>query len=268
MESGTLKGYLAASSARHGHLCPRQALGVRIALAGAAALGMPVPRTDKRLLVILEMDGCFADGILVVTGISVGKRTLRIEDYGKVAATFFDGRSQKAGRVAPQPDARARADQLLPEEHRHYFAQLNAYEFKNAEDLLVIQNVVLRRSFRSTVSRPGIRANCSRCGVEILNGREITRIGEALCQACLFRISGKRSLSQITTFDFVLLLVITLVGLDILISLFKQKSPGFGKLVDSVPVILVENGKPLKERMEKERVDTKNRALRGQLCDL
>ncbi len=94
----------------------------------------------------------------------------------------------------------------------------------------------------------------------------------------LFRISGKRSLSQITTFDFVLLLiisevvqqamiandnsmvnsfllVITLVGMDILISLFKQKSPAFGKLVDSVPVILVENGKPLKDRMDKERVD-------------
>ncbi len=94
----------------------------------------------------------------------------------------------------------------------------------------------------------------------------------------LFRISGKRSLSQITTFDFVLLLiisevvqqamiandssminafllVITLVGLDILISLIKQKSPAFGKLVDSVPVILVENGKPLKDRLDKERID-------------
>jgi uncharacterized membrane protein YcaP (DUF421 family) len=94
----------------------------------------------------------------------------------------------------------------------------------------------------------------------------------------LFRISGKRSLSQITTFDFVLLLiisevvqqamiandnsminsfllVITLIGLDILVSLLKRYSPGFGKLVDSVPVILVENGRVLKERLEKERVD-------------
>jgi uncharacterized membrane protein YcaP (DUF421 family) len=94
----------------------------------------------------------------------------------------------------------------------------------------------------------------------------------------LFRISGKRSLSQITTFDFILLLiisevvqqamigndnsminafllVITLVGLDILISVLKQKSQTLSKLVDSVPVVLVENGKMLKDRMEKERVD-------------
>ncbi len=94
----------------------------------------------------------------------------------------------------------------------------------------------------------------------------------------IFRIAGKRSLSQITTFDLVLvliiaevvpeamlandssllnafLLVITLVGLDILISLLKQRSETFSKLVDSVPVLLIENGKMHKDRMDKERVD-------------
>jgi uncharacterized membrane protein YcaP (DUF421 family) len=94
----------------------------------------------------------------------------------------------------------------------------------------------------------------------------------------VFRISGKRSLSQITTFDFVLLLiisevvqqamiandnsminsfllVITLIGMDILISVLAQRSPLVEKLVDSVPVVLVDNGKVLKDRMEKERVD-------------
>lgn len=94
----------------------------------------------------------------------------------------------------------------------------------------------------------------------------------------IFRISGKRSLSQITTFDFVLLLiisevvqqamiandssllnafllVITLIGLDILISLIKQRSPAFANLIDSVPLVLIENGKMHKDRMDKERVD-------------
>lgn len=94
----------------------------------------------------------------------------------------------------------------------------------------------------------------------------------------IFRIAGKRTLSQITTFDLVLvliisevvqqamvandasllnafLLVITLIGLNVLISLIKQRSPAFSKLVDSVPVVLIENGKMHKDRMDKARVD-------------
>lgn len=94
----------------------------------------------------------------------------------------------------------------------------------------------------------------------------------------VFRIAGRRSLAQITTFDFVLLLLIgeatqqallgddysitnaflvilTLVGVDIGLSLVKQRSQRLDKLLDGVPTILVENGRPLKERMDKARVD-------------
>jgi len=94
----------------------------------------------------------------------------------------------------------------------------------------------------------------------------------------IFRLSGKRSLGQITTFDFVLLLIIgesvqqgligedfsltkalllvvTLVITDIGMSLWKQRSPTIGKLMDGVPVIVVENGKPIEEHMNKARVD-------------
>ncbi|RIH80952.1 hypothetical protein Mterra_03421 [Calidithermus terrae] len=94
----------------------------------------------------------------------------------------------------------------------------------------------------------------------------------------LFRLAGKRSLAQITTFDFVLLLIIsesiqnalvgqdyslthaallvmTLVGVDIGLSLLKQRSPRIERLLDDVPLIVLENGKPLKDRMNKARVD-------------
>jgi uncharacterized membrane protein YcaP (DUF421 family) len=64
------------------------------------------------------------------------------------------------------------------------------------------------------------------------------------------------------------LLVITLVGLDVLISLLKQRSKTLAKLVDSVPLVLVENGKLLEDRMNKERVEeddilSKARELQG-----
>jgi uncharacterized membrane protein YcaP (DUF421 family) len=94
----------------------------------------------------------------------------------------------------------------------------------------------------------------------------------------IFRISGKRSLAQITTFDFVLLLiigeaiqqgltgndysltnafliVITLVGIDVVLSIIKQRSRAIDKLLDSVPLILVEDGKTIQERLDKSRVD-------------
>lgn len=94
----------------------------------------------------------------------------------------------------------------------------------------------------------------------------------------VFRFSGKRPLAQITAFDLVLLLIIseaiqqamlggdqsmtnslllvlTLVGLDIGLSLLKQRSPLMSKLLDDKPLILVEDGKPIQERLRKARVD-------------
>ena len=88
------------SSRDHNHLCPRQILGVRLGLAGAAALVLEPPIKDKRLLVVTETDGCFVDGVTAATGCTVGHRTLRVEDYGKAAATFVDTHTGRAVRVA------------------------------------------------------------------------------------------------------------------------------------------------------------------------
>jgi uncharacterized membrane protein YcaP (DUF421 family) len=94
----------------------------------------------------------------------------------------------------------------------------------------------------------------------------------------LFRITGKRALAQITVFDFVLLLIIseaiqqamldsdnsmtnafllvvTLLGLDIALSLAKLGVPRLEKLLDDVPLVLVEDGQPLPDRLKKARVD-------------
>lgn len=94
----------------------------------------------------------------------------------------------------------------------------------------------------------------------------------------VFRILGKRSLSETTTFDLVLLLIIsetttdaligedysitacyimiaTLTGLDLLFSMVKGKWKLFEKITDGVSLIIVEHGKPLKKRMQKTNVD-------------
>lgn len=93
----------------------------------------------------------------------------------------------------------------------------------------------------------------------------------------VFRISGKRTLKDITIFDFVLLLVIsegvqqaltsddystinayviiaTFLSLDIGMSLLKRRFRWLDRLMDGEPLIIVRNGIPLEERMAKERI--------------
>ncbi len=179
-----LETLLEISSRNHSHLCPRQILGVRIGLAALAALGFAEPPAKKRLLTILETDGCFADGVMAATGCSVGHRTLRVEDYGKAAATFVDTETGRAVRVAPALDIRERALACVPEESRHYFAQMAAYRILPDAQMLSITEVELATPVERVISRPGVRANCSLCGEEIMNEREIERNGMLLCRAC------------------------------------------------------------------------------------
>jgi formylmethanofuran dehydrogenase subunit E len=179
-----LKALLAKSAARHNHLCPRQVLGVRMGMAGAAALGIQLPNPDKQILTIIETDGCFADGIEVVTGCTVGHRTLRVEDYGKVAATFIDTTLARAVRLFPKPEIRQQAQVYCPEETRRYFYQLQGYELMPDEELFQIQDVELTTPLDAILSRPGVRASCQVCGEEILNEREVESDGKVLCYAC------------------------------------------------------------------------------------
>lgn len=179
-----LQTLLAASAARHSHLCPRQVLGVRAGLAASQALGLELPRKDKRLLVIVETDGCFVDGIEVSTGVSVGRRTLRVEDFGKAAATFIDTETVRALRIAPRGDIREIAWSYAPDEELSYNAMLLGYQRMPADKLFTIRPVQLNSSLEEIISQPGLRACCDICKEEIINERELHRNGLTLCRAC------------------------------------------------------------------------------------
>ncbi len=179
-----LEELLHQSAALHHHLCPRQILGVRMGLAGTAELGLQPQACGKRLLAILESDGCFADGVTAATGCTVGHRTLRVEDYGKIAATFIDVKTSRAIRFAPRLDVRQRALACLPDEPRHYYAQMQAYQILPEAELFTISEVQLATPVEEIVSRPGVRVECAICGEEVINEREIQRDGRSVCRAC------------------------------------------------------------------------------------
>ena len=175
---------LEISARDHSHLCPRQILGVRMGLLGLHALGFDELPARQRLWIITENDGCFADGVSAATGCTVGHRTLRVEDYGKTAAVFVDTVTGQALRVAPVLDIRQRAYDYAPNEPRHYFAQMQAYQTMPDEVMFTVQAVALNTTVAEIVSRPGVRTNCDACGEEIMNEREIKSDGMTLCRTC------------------------------------------------------------------------------------
>ena len=94
----------------------------------------------------------------------------------------------------------------------------------------------------------------------------------------ILRSSGQRSLAQITSFDFVLLLILgestqqaligndfslttgmlliaSLVGIDMLFAALKQRSSTIERILEGVPLVIVEDGRPLRDRMDRSRID-------------
>lgn len=177
---------LAETAAQHRHLCPRQVLGVRVGLLAGSlhALTVPQPHASKRLLTIVETDGCFATGVSIATGCFVGRRTLRVEDYGKLAATCIDTHSGTAWRILPRPDARAQAAHYAPHIAPHWQQHLYAYQHMPNELLLLAQRVSLTTPIEQIISSKRHKARCEQCHEEINNQREVLHAGRILCRSC------------------------------------------------------------------------------------
>lgn len=180
----TFEELLYQSTVLHQHLCPRQVLGVRMGLAAGRWLGLDVPQTDKRILTIVETDGCLIDGLAVATGCRVGRRTMRVLDFGKVAATFVDTQTGRAVRIVPSASTRKRARDYAPEAKNRWEAYLLGYQRMPDAELLEIQEVTLTVSLEKILSKDGYRVNCDRCGEEIINEREVMQDGLTLCRPC------------------------------------------------------------------------------------
>jgi formylmethanofuran dehydrogenase subunit E len=153
-------------------------------LLAAERLALPLPQTDKRLFTFVETDGCFADGVSVTTGCWFGRRTLRLVDYGKIAATFVDTATGRALRIWPHPAARTRAPRYAPDAPGRWHAQLHGYQAMPADELLRSEWVTLNLSLDAIISKPGLRVLCDDCGEEVMNAREVVGDGCTLCRSC------------------------------------------------------------------------------------
>lgn len=179
-----LKALLEQTAALHKHVCPRQVLGVRMGMCAAEMFPFELPQSGKRLLAFVETDGCFADGVSVATGCTMGHRTMRLVDHGKVAATLVDTQTGRAVRFNPAPDVRARAAEYAPNAANRWQGQLEAYQRIPIEALLAVREVSLGFDLSEIIGKAGTRVLCSQCGEEILNQREIVKDTQPLCRSC------------------------------------------------------------------------------------
>ncbi len=180
-----VRALLERSASRHRHACPRQILGIRMTLAAAALLGLDLPREDKRVLAVAETDGCYLSGIETAGGLFAARRTLRVVDCGRIAATFADVETEVAWRLAPHPGVRDRAREARPATANRYAAMMEAYPTLPTDRLLTWRRVVLEPAAKTLKGRPHVRATCARCGEEVVNAREATVDGLPVCPACL-----------------------------------------------------------------------------------
>lgn len=179
-----IESYIRQLQPLHDHICPRQILGIRMGWLAGEMLELDLPQTQKRLFTFVETDGCFADGVSVATGCWLGRRTLRLMDYGKVAATFVDTQTGSAIRVWPHLETRNRATDYAPDEPSRWHTMLKAYQIMPADELLSWQPVNLTVSIRAIISQASLRVTCSRCSEEIINEREVIRDEKIFCRAC------------------------------------------------------------------------------------
>ncbi|MHA2068538.1 MAG: molybdopterin-guanine dinucleotide biosynthesis protein B [Candidatus Thorarchaeota archaeon] len=178
---------LAESAVVHGHICPGQVLGVRMAMHGLQELGIENPKAEaKRLIVYVEIDRCATDAIHVATGCKLGKRTMKHVDYGKLAATFVDLRTSSAVRIVAREDARDKASRYSVPALTKQEVEVAAYKAMTDEELFHVEPVKVNIPIEDMPGPPLRRVICDQCGEGVNDFREVEVEGKVLCRACAY----------------------------------------------------------------------------------
>jgi formylmethanofuran dehydrogenase subunit E len=171
----------------HGHMCAGQLLGARMARLGCRLVGLDDPRgADRRKTIVwVEIDRCMADAVGAVTGVRLGKRSLKYVDYGKVAATFLNTQTNKAVRIVALESSRALADEKFASIANKRERQFRAYTEATDEELFAIESVAIELGEMDLPGSPRSRVICESCGEGVNDGREVIRPdGSVLCRGC------------------------------------------------------------------------------------
>jgi formylmethanofuran dehydrogenase subunit E len=184
-----LDGLIEECGRLHGHICPGQILGVRMAVLGCRLNGIEDPRglDRKKLLVWVEIDRCVTDAVSAVTGVRLGKRSLKFLDYGKVAATFLNLAENSAYRIVSKEESRELADELYPAVCEKRERQMLTYREADESLLFKVESVEIDLDDFAKPGRPRRRIICAQCGEGVNDGREVLdALHRRVCRPCAF----------------------------------------------------------------------------------
>ena len=178
---------LEGSAQAHGHLCAGQVIGVRMAMLGCRLIGLDEPSTlpqIKKIIVYVEMDRCTTDAISYVTGVKLGRRSLKFIDNGIMAATFVNLETGKAFRIVSTETARDLALKLMPHIKDPRLAQLEAYKIMDDSDLFTVSQVKVNVPASDMPGPTRFKAVCDRCGIVVRDKKEVFKNNRILCRPC------------------------------------------------------------------------------------
>ncbi len=197
MLPSNLEEFLKKTYQFHGHICPGQPLGYRMAMAGLREIGILKGDEDK-VMAFVEVGGCIADAIQVATGITLGHGTLKFYDYGKFAATFLNTETGNAVRVSQRKEAKddalayakkmgwstGKEENRSPEDEETALL-LKAYSVMPEDQLFTVKKVKVNLPAEDLPGKTMHIVPCNQCGELVFKNREIIKDGKAYCRSCL-----------------------------------------------------------------------------------
>jgi formylmethanofuran dehydrogenase subunit E len=125
--------------------------------------------------------------VSAVTGVRLGRRSLKFLDYGKVAATFYNTETGEAVRVLALDEARRLADERFPQLESKKERQMRAYREAADEELFKLSRVSVDFNEMDAPGHTRSRLSCDNCSEGINDGREVrSEEGQILCRPCAF----------------------------------------------------------------------------------
>ena len=180
---------LNGSAKAHGHMCPGQIVGVRMAMLGCQLIGLDKPAElpqIKKIIVYVEMDRCATDAISFVTGVRLGRRSLKFVDNGIMAATFVNLETRKAFKITSKEESRDLAEKYAPDISDKREQQLEAYKKMDQDDLFTVEEVIVDVPASDMPGPTRFKAVCARCHTVVRDKREVLKNSEILCRPCAF----------------------------------------------------------------------------------
>lgn len=177
----------------HGHLCPGQVIGVRLAMLGLELISIDDPKGKdrKNICVFAEIKRCATEAIQSVTGCSFEEKNFNLVDVKIMAATFVNLETGVSYRILAKEESRGLSSNYYPEIIDNRQRQLEAYKIMPNNELFTVQKVTVDMSRKWISCTKTERIQCEECGAVIQGNIELESSSKVKCNSCSGKIYYK-----------------------------------------------------------------------------